>query len=345
MKINEIEHWAFTILEMVESGQPVEDSRVELKSTWISPEKASRRIAGHANAAKGLPVLWIIGIDEEKGITGVAANEFSDWYNKVKSQFDGPVPTVTSVCIKHDDKTCVALLFETDMAPFVVRNPVFGLQGGGPVEWEVPWREGTSIRTAHRSELLKLILPTTGLPKVEVTGGILRAKLQNNELEWSLRLFLYFEPISNDRVVILFHRCRGELLFPNTGSEPYQFDRIDLEGEEIGWAEKRKDQPPFLWKKVITYKSKTIENTFDELFITGPGQSFLNGVCTTNVLDLKQCFVANIKLQLAFSNATVDLPITLTLYRLSGVTDSVYYFHWYKDTAFDKDNGGIIAET
>ena len=92
MNTTEIELWALNILKRVESGQPVEDSRVELKSTWIPPEKASRRIAGHANAAKGLPILWIIGVDEEVGIIGVIADEFSDWFGKVKSQFDGSVP-------------------------------------------------------------------------------------------------------------------------------------------------------------------------------------------------------------------------------------------------------------
>jgi hypothetical protein len=36
-----------------------------------------------------------------------------------------------------------ALLFDTSRRPFVVKNPVYGNVNGGPVAFEVPWREGT----------------------------------------------------------------------------------------------------------------------------------------------------------------------------------------------------------
>lgn len=49
MRKTDIEFWALSIIERVEKGQPVEDSRVELKGDWIDPKKAARRIAGHAN--------------------------------------------------------------------------------------------------------------------------------------------------------------------------------------------------------------------------------------------------------------------------------------------------------
>jgi hypothetical protein len=53
MRRAELEAWVLEVLERVEQGKPVEDSRVELKREWPDPERAARRIAGHANAARG----------------------------------------------------------------------------------------------------------------------------------------------------------------------------------------------------------------------------------------------------------------------------------------------------
>ena len=43
MKLHQIESWALDIVDRVQSGQPVEDSRVELKAEWIDPVKAFDR--------------------------------------------------------------------------------------------------------------------------------------------------------------------------------------------------------------------------------------------------------------------------------------------------------------
>lgn len=68
MRSAEIERWALEIARRVENQQPVEDSRVELKRAWpTNYANAARRIAGHANAARGEAVLWLIGIDETGG--------------------------------------------------------------------------------------------------------------------------------------------------------------------------------------------------------------------------------------------------------------------------------------
>jgi hypothetical protein len=113
MEYYEIESWALRIVERVKARKPVEDSLVELKSEWIPPDKASRRIAGHANSAQGSSFLWIIGIDEEKGVIGVKATELSNWYNMVKSQFDGYAPLLSSINIEVEGKTIVAIFLKT----------------------------------------------------------------------------------------------------------------------------------------------------------------------------------------------------------------------------------------
>lgn len=60
----DIEAWAVRTIERVEVGQRVEDTRVELKSGSQDPKRMAREIAGHANVARGDPILWLIGVGE-----------------------------------------------------------------------------------------------------------------------------------------------------------------------------------------------------------------------------------------------------------------------------------------
>lgn len=169
MRAAEIEAWARNVVDRVNAKLRVEDSRVECKGTWIEPEKAARRIAAHANAARGEGVLWIMGLDETVGVTGVQVTEFADWWARVRAQFDqGIAPSVQDVAVPlGEDKSIDALFMETDRAPYVVRNPGFG-RGGDVREFEVPWREGTALRTASRADLLRVLVPRLREPGIEV---------------------------------------------------------------------------------------------------------------------------------------------------------------------------------
>ena len=54
----------------------------------------------------------------------------------------------------------------------MVKNPTFGKEAGERVSREVPWREGTAIRSATHSDLLKLLSPLQGpILSVEVGNG------------------------------------------------------------------------------------------------------------------------------------------------------------------------------
>ena len=66
MRQVEIEAWAMRVVEVVGRGDKVEDSAVELKSDGPNPVESARRIAGLANALRGAPTLWIIGLDESR---------------------------------------------------------------------------------------------------------------------------------------------------------------------------------------------------------------------------------------------------------------------------------------
>lgn len=65
MNSRQIESWALRVIDCVKNGQPNEDFLVELKTEWIDTKKAARIIAGHANAARGENILWLIGVNEK----------------------------------------------------------------------------------------------------------------------------------------------------------------------------------------------------------------------------------------------------------------------------------------
>lgn len=168
MHLRQIESWAVRVIDCVKNGQPNEDFLVELKREWIPEVKAARRIAGHANSARGENILWLMGVDEKQGVIGVNAANLANWHLAVESFFDELAPKILPLNISIDGKTIVALLFETDRAPYVVKNPVYGRFKGDLAEFEVPWREGTRIKTARRSDLIRLLAPLELLPEIEI---------------------------------------------------------------------------------------------------------------------------------------------------------------------------------
>lgn len=147
MRPHELETKVLGIVDSVMHRQPVEDCLVELKAEWIEPHKAARRIAGHANAAHGQPIIWIVGVDEEEGkVVGASKKELADWYPQVSAQFDEVAPDLLhDLSVPIESQTIVALLFDTSRAPYVVKVP-----NGQNVHREVPWRTGTRVSSARR---------------------------------------------------------------------------------------------------------------------------------------------------------------------------------------------------
>jgi hypothetical protein len=89
-----------------------------------------------------------------------------------------------------------------------VKNPSHGSQGAGPVSLEVPWREGTSTRSATRSDLIRVLVPLAQMPTVEVLTGYLRANLvAQGSLGWYLEMQLYIVASSQSQIVFPFHKC------------------------------------------------------------------------------------------------------------------------------------------
>jgi hypothetical protein len=175
MRMHEIEFWALRVLDSVVKGDPVEDARVELKREWPEISKMARRVAGHANAARGAPILWLIGADEKsKEVVSAERRDAQQWYPMLEKEFDGPAPMLVDVTIPYGDKVVMALYFETTRAPFVVRT--LPAKPGEPhIAYEVPWRDGTRLRTARREDLLRLLVPAIMTPMCEVRGASLLA--------------------------------------------------------------------------------------------------------------------------------------------------------------------------
>jgi len=212
----ELEARVLSIVGRLRARQPIEDRRVELKRGWIDPAKAARRLAGHANAARGDDILWVVGLDEgaSEPVVGADETEFSVWHSQVTRCFIEMVPTIESLNVPVDGVTLVALLIDSSRAPYVVKNPAYGLPGGGAVEYEVPWREATSIRSARRSDLLRLLVPVAATPIVQVLDGEVELRrpgeLEERFYNLSVNLYLRVAPLAQP---LIFPDHDAEVIF------------------------------------------------------------------------------------------------------------------------------------
>ncbi|KAF1081351.1 MAG: hypothetical protein GQF41_2157 [Candidatus Rifleibacterium amylolyticum] len=268
MKKQEIEFKVLDIIERLEKGQPIEDDTVELKAEWPRDHfRAARRIAAHANAARGEPIMWLIGIDEKKGVVGADFEELSIWFAKVRSRFDQLLaPNLISLSVPYNGKTVVALVFETERSPFVIRIP----DSTGIITHEVPWREANSTRSARRSDLIKLLYPTQKKPSLEIIDGKVELQRaiagisQSGAYQWNLSMKVYVVTYSSDTLVIPFHRC--EILFrPQGRPDEKKFENIRI-------------APPTSYStRGLKEKSQslTVNSTEHEVLIDKAGMTYL----------------------------------------------------------------------
>jgi hypothetical protein len=226
MKKADIRYWALQVIERVKNGEPNEDTYTELKSEWIEPKKAARQIAGHANAARGEPILWLIGVDEEKGIVGAEHNELSEWFAQVQSCFIDEHPDLIHLNISEDGFTIVILYFETDDPPYLIKNPNYGEKDGGPIRFEVPWREATSTRTANKKDLIKLLVPIARKPLTDITTATVQTiHKPSGRFDWTLEVNISIYPRKDD--IIIFSPKNTSVSFI-TGDEQVFLNDIQL---------------------------------------------------------------------------------------------------------------------
>jgi hypothetical protein len=200
------------ILDAAKEGKPVEDSFVELKSELPQEAKAARGLAGLANAAGGEPVIWLVGIDEKSHkVVGAPKVEFSSWYPRIQRLFDGPAPKLSlNENIPTGEQIVVAMVFETDEAPYVVTME--------QDRRDIPWREGNRTRSAYRQELLRTLIGPSLMPAVDVTTAVFRTTREagGRLCRIDLHAYLYVKPRSDRKLIFPKHDCKAYVEIPGS---------------------------------------------------------------------------------------------------------------------------------
>lgn len=222
MRKIEIEEWALRVIDAVVQQQPSEDDRVELKTDWLPDDyDFARRLAGHANSAHSEPILWLFGVNEKgASVPGVQTRDVASWWQQLRKHFDGESPTPVSINIAYKGVVVVALLVETDRAPFVVKNPQFGTKGV-IISHEVPWRESTAIRTAGREHLVRLLLASVKAPPFELRAlTACMKKLVGNTKRVELKGAGYLGYLGETRIHVPDHLAKGKVQSASGGEMP-----------------------------------------------------------------------------------------------------------------------------
>lgn len=270
MQLHEMEAWARRVINRARIGGQMEDSLVEFKANWPQPRWAARQLGGHANAARGNPILWVIGCDERQGVVGAPHVEVGDWYAQIKAEFDsGVAPTLIGhPTFELDTHVVTPLVFATDRPPYVVRNPARDTPKSGPFSLDVPWREGTNVRSAGRGELLELLLEQVQLPTIELLRGQVHASRAQDAtgssfLRWSLDLELYMTFLGQRPLVLPFHRMHLIAIPARHTDRIASFGRLNV-------------TPPTMSTRFETRNlSATIEAAADELIVSGSGKIYV----------------------------------------------------------------------
>lgn len=229
MKRNQLEAWVSDIVHELLAGRYREDTRVEFKTKW--PEdgtRTARRIAGHANFCSPDSILWIMGVNEKaRCLVPLEHGDAAPWFQSIQTEFDeGVWPDPMDLQVPVEGGSVHAILFETDRAPYVVKNAFFGQTKGEGVQREVPWREGTSIRSAHRRELLRLLADVTVLPDFDVVSAW--AQVPTAAPLSDVRLVvqsLVLPRHANESIAFVPHRCTGSV---RLGSAEHPVTQVEI---------------------------------------------------------------------------------------------------------------------
>ena len=169
----------------------------------------ARRLAGHANWARGQDLLWIF--------PGLAPAAVESALLGAASLFDGLAPAwLVQRLVLEDGRPGTVAKIETGRAPFVI-----GASGG---RLETPWLEPgeTKPRSATRLDLVRLFTPRAELPQIEILEAAL-SFYRNTQLRvrttfrWSADAALYLIPHETSRLVIPLHRFRAAVELPTAG--------------------------------------------------------------------------------------------------------------------------------
>lgn len=340
MRAHDLEAWVGDVVNSVCSQGLVEDSRVELKASWIDAEKCARQLAAHANASHGEPILWVFGVDERNAsVSGVDPFEFEGWYKQVQSWFDGYAPElITHLNIRIGSQGVVALYFHTaTYAPYVVTNS----KGGYP-EFSVPWRDGTRVRAARRDELLRLLLPIVKEPRLRLASAKLTmnsgpgwsgSTLMQRDT-WTFDGLVYITPSDDRRVVIPYSQCSVWITIPGYSTFSYRLPAMFHSLNYHLPKNPEKKTMKFLNNEIdITppppRESYTIKCADSELLADGPGSARLVGIGYVPSRQLSTPSAdAAIKIEITTAGSERTIVLTTKLRRVQKQFESLLGAEW-----------------
>ena len=221
----QIEARALQAVEAVLAGGRVEDDLIECKADWPDESKV-RQLAAHANAARGEPIIWLIGVDENSHhLTKCRDIDPADWWVVMSKRFDEVSPELLHITLHVDEGSTVAALgFTTDQAPYVITT---GAQGR--VEREVPIRVATATRSARRHDLLRMLAPVITVPQAFLIKASVRLLVAEKRAPWELRLeaMVFFEHSGVGDVMLPTHQMWARIEF-DTRQFPFELPFIDM---------------------------------------------------------------------------------------------------------------------
>jgi hypothetical protein len=202
-----------TVERVLEGGQ-LEDSRFEAKAKLPRQLlRTAERLAGHANASRGQPIIWLIGLDEDACSFGPEPKvDLAELLPQLGKLFDGrEIPRLLrDHRFYFDEKSVLALEFDTSYPPYVVNR-----QTGNEWTFAIPWRYGTRVMAARRDQIRELLTRQLSGPDVRP-------------------LDLSFEVQPSDWITI-----SGRLLFTlPTGAQPVFLPTVDMRSS-VGTAKTR----------------------------------------------------------------------------------------------------------
>jgi hypothetical protein len=209
----EIDRIVGTTLERIEQLKNIvqpEDTLLELKGPWSTDyNKAARQLAGRLNAAKGDYVLWLFGVDEKEGMVTLDNVDVTPWYQNIKKEFDGQAPNFRHYNIQCKAGLIVALLFVGGESLYQVKTAHFGKEKGERCQFEVPWHEAGTTRTATRNEILGMLLPKVKKPSLEIIHARLEYKPNKALACWGQ---FYVVPQNGDELFFPFHKVAAVVI-------------------------------------------------------------------------------------------------------------------------------------
>lgn len=158
-------------IENLQAGRAVEDDAgMELKREWPEPASKARQLAGAANALRGEPLIYVIGVDDKTGeVTTPERREPHEWYAQISARFDQVAPElmgVHTIYIGDGSRSVQAVVFGTADFPYVVNEKN---------RRDVPIRRGSGTESAHRNQLVRMFEPRLTAPPTSVAEAAAHA--------------------------------------------------------------------------------------------------------------------------------------------------------------------------